>query len=138
MKYDELPYPRLELVWRASTPEDEMPTYEWACEYWLVLYPPTVSDCRSNSEDGEYAANDVRFLLNTSYRGCDEPPYPGDTPYRDGVHAARDSLLLDIPAFVYNGQVWRDVDIYDNIKHTLRDIADQAQKDGKSLILKDI
>lgn len=98
-----LPYPRLELRWR-PTREGEYDGYEWACDYVLVLHRATVGDMRSNHYNPEtgaerYCAKPVEYLLNTSYRGSTAEPYAGDTPYREGAHAAWDSVALGVPAY---------------------------------------
>lgn len=103
-----LPFPRLELRWRKSNhkQDGDMVSYEWACDYILVLHAKTDSDCRSNGKNYEYAKLNVQYVLNTSYRsGGGTIPYAGDTPFRDGSHAMWDSITLNIPVFsIYKGK----------------------------------
>lgn len=100
----DLPFPRLELRWR-NTPDEY---YNWECDYVLVLAPKHVNDIRSSTyvdDVEEYHTVNVEYLLNTSKRRTEREPYPGDTPYRDGRHAAWDSSTLDVPAYVvYNDE----------------------------------
>lgn len=102
-----LPYPRMELRWRKTAKSkdgDSADNCQWACDYLLVMYPKTVGDLRSNKND-KAAAQDVSFLLNTTYRNSVMEPYAGDTPFRDGVHAMWDSHTLNLPAYsIYKGK----------------------------------
>lgn len=99
-----LPYPRLELRWRPSNPEQDDTDLNWACDYVLVIHRATVGDMRSNRGD-TYAVKAVEYVLNTSYRGSSVEPYAGDTPFREGAHIQWDSVALNIPAYsVYKGK----------------------------------
>ncbi len=90
-----LPYPRLELRWRKAKKYEQG---NWACDYFLVLFPKEISDIRCDK--GERAGiQDVKYLLNTTCRTSTHEPYEGDVPYRDGAHAQWDSVALNIPAF---------------------------------------
>lgn len=95
-------YPRLELRWRKTRP-GEYDGYEWACDYILVLARATVGDIRCNSND-KYAVKPVQYVLNTAYRNGSLAG-PGDTPFRDGLHAMWDSVILkDLPIYSIVGR----------------------------------
>lgn len=106
-----LPFPRLELQWRKTRKDDEMDYYEWACDYVLLTFPANSGDARCNKEMAtgtKYSAHPVKYVLNTSYRNSTEEPYAGDTPYRDGAHAAWDGIALNVPVYSrYKGKVKR-------------------------------
>lgn len=100
MIQDNLPMPRLQLVWEKQEMQDSWTKSR--CRYEMVLDSDDV-----RSEDDKTV---IISMGGTEVNGGrDKPPIYEDgkieTPFRDGVHIMNDSYALKLPAYVICGDV---------------------------------
>lgn len=122
MSIQDLPFPRLELRWKQPDKEpDDYGFYKYICEYLLVIAPPDKLDIRSN-EGSDYGVRNIENVLNTTTcttGNANHIVYEDgwlETPFRDSVHIVRDSKILNLPAFVTYGDLYRELKEMDDIR----------------------